>query len=811
MNYRRYLFSLLAAGLFVTAGAVPAKRGLFTVTQPDGSTLRVQRVGDEHLHFLLTEDRQLLTQGEDGAYYYSNLTADGEVVNTGVLATEASLRTEAARAVVQSYDRVPVADLRAKRMQSRRAVASRAIEQSGMGRFTGNFPRTGKVRGLVILVQYSDVKFTLKDPYTYFNNLLNQEGFSQYNATGSARDYFLENSHNLFQPDFDVYGPYTLPQNQAYYGANDAYGDDKAPEDMIVHACKGLDSEINFADYDMDGDGYVDNVFVFYAGRGEASGGSENSVWPHQWELSSANKLLTLDGKKIDKYACTNEYGTSKPDGVGTFIHEFSHVMGLPDLYETNNANKSVTPGEWSVLDYGPYNNDGRTPPNYSIFERNAMGWCEPRVLDGPESVTLENIAKSNDACIVPTTVSTEFFLIENRQNEGWDAYLPGHGMLIWHIDFKQSVWDQNSVNNAPSHMLVELEKADGPVRYENYGGYSFPIETGWSFPGEASVTSFTNSTVPSMKTWNGVNIDMPITDIAEKNGVITFDIAGGGSPIDAPVISPNPVATANGFTVSWSAVEGAVDYFVSVYKIKGAEPVVQNYNSVTLPDGWSKSSGIGSYTTSGNYKTDGTSLKFSGVGHTLTTCDYEADVVGISFWYKGQSTGGASSLMVNGKINGKWTTLETITPANGKAIDYSIDNIPAGVKAVQFVYNKDKGNLALDDITITSGGGSKEVLPDYDNVSTGGATSITVDVASARAGADERYRVSVKASNGEKMSRESAIEVDPATLAGIEDVTVDGDAAVEYYNLQGIKVDNPRQGQIYIRRSGASVAKVLL
>ncbi|MDE6152749.1 MAG: M6 family metalloprotease domain-containing protein [Muribaculaceae bacterium] len=809
MNFRKLLLTFLAVSLCVSAGAVPAKRGIFTVTQPDGTTLRVQRVGDEHLHFLLTEDRQLLVEGDDGAYYYSNLGNDGMLVNTGVLATDESQRTDAAHAVMQSYDRVPVADIRAKRMQARRATASRAIDQSGMGRFSGNFPRTGKVRGLVILVEYSDVKFTLKDPYAYFYNMLNQEGFSQYGATGSARDYFLENSQNLFQPDFDVYGPYTLPQKQAYYGAN-VSGEDKAPEDMIVHACKGLDSEINFADYDMDGDGYVDNVFVFYAGRGEASGGGANSVWPHQWELSSVRKSFKLDGKWIDKYACTNEYGSGKPDGVGTFIHEFSHVMGLPDLYETNNANKSVTPGEWSVLDYGPYNNDGRTPPNYSIFERNAMGWCEPRVLDGPESVTLENIAMSNDACIVPTTVSTEFFLIENRQNEGWDKYLPGHGMLIWHVDFKQNVWDQNSVNNTPSHMLVELEKADGPVRYEYYNGYAFPIEAGWSFPGEASVTSFTNSTVPSMETWNGLDIDMPITDIAEKNGIITFDIAGGGSRIDAPVISPDPVAVANGFTVSWSPVEGAIDYFVTVYKVKGAETVVQNYNSVTLPDGWSKSSGIGVYTSTSNFKTDGTSLKFSKTGHTLTTCDYEADVVGVSFWYKGQSTDGMSMLAVNGKIDGKWTLIATIAPVNGKATDYSIDDIPAGVKAIQFVYNKVSGNVALDDISVTSGGGTKELLPDYDSVSTGGATSITINVLPSRANDEERYLVGVRASNGDKESRESTIEVNLASLAGIGAPTVGGDYTVEYYNLQGIKVDNPQHGQIYIMGRGGVVSKVV-
>ncbi|MDE6402664.1 MAG: M6 family metalloprotease domain-containing protein, partial [Muribaculaceae bacterium] len=338
---------------------------------------------------------------------------------------------------------------------------SRAIAQSGLGRFTSNFPRTGKIRSLVILVQYKDTKFTLSDPYSYFNNMLNQEGFSEYNGTGSARDYFLFNSNNQFDPDFDVFGPYTLKNNRSYYGGNDSDGYDKLPEEMVVEACKGLASQINFADYDLDNDGYVDNVFVIYAGEGEASGGPENSVWPHAWELSSAGKAFKLNGKTIDSYGCTNEWVDNRPDGVGTFVHEFSHVMGLPDLYATDYSS-AVTPGEWSVLDYGPYNNDGCTPPNYSIFERNAMGWCEPTVLDGPDSVTLRDITLTNEGCIIPTTKTNEFFLLENRQQTGWDTYLPGHGMLIWHVDFNQQVWDNNSVNNTASHMYVELEKADG-------------------------------------------------------------------------------------------------------------------------------------------------------------------------------------------------------------------------------------------------------------------------------------------------------------------------------------------------------------
>lgn len=149
--------------------------------------------------------------------------------------------------VRQPYDELSVKALKARRQEIKTA-RSRAITQTGMGRFSGNFPRTGKVKGLVILVEYKNVKFTMNDPYSYFNNMLNKEGFDEYGGTGSARDYFLQNSNGLFEPEFDIYGPYTLSKDRKYYGGNNNYDEDQAPEEMIIEACRGLDSRINFAD-----------------------------------------------------------------------------------------------------------------------------------------------------------------------------------------------------------------------------------------------------------------------------------------------------------------------------------------------------------------------------------------------------------------------------------------------------------------------------------------------------------------------------------------------------------------------------------
>ena len=339
-----------------------------------------------------------------------------------------------------------------RRDAARAKVRRSAVPQkSQIGLFDTGFPSKGEQKGLVVLVEYKDVKFTHNDPYSYFNRMLNEDGFSDYGGTGCAAEYFRECSDNQFRPKFDVYGPITLSQNMSYYGGNDYSGNDKNPQKMAIEACQQLDATVDFSEYDRDGDGFIDNVFIFYAGRGEASGGSSNTVWPHSWNVTAAEYTSYIfDGVQLDRYACSNEWEGSRPDGVGTFIHEFSHVMGLPDLYATSYTS-AFTPGGWSVLDHGSYNNGGCTPPLYSAYERYSLGWITPQVLDGPASVRLNSIG-SNQACIIPTGDENEFFLIENRQKTSWDKYIPGHGMLVWHVDYDAYVWRQNTVNNNADH-----------------------------------------------------------------------------------------------------------------------------------------------------------------------------------------------------------------------------------------------------------------------------------------------------------------------------------------------------------------------
>ncbi|MDE7402128.1 MAG: M6 family metalloprotease domain-containing protein [Muribaculaceae bacterium] len=574
-------FFCLAA---VSALAVPAKPGLMTYTDADGHSIELRLVGDERFHQYFTPEGLPVAE-KDGRWFYSDIDQEGLLVISDVNAATSAV--------------APAIDIKGlpERMAKRAALSPKFNADSrkfshlkaqysasgnvqspypmGPGLFPDlHFPSCGDQKAIVILVEYQDVKFS--DPYRnnvtahdYFNRMLNEDNFSDYGATGSAAQFFRENSNNVFRPEFDLYGPLTLAHERKYYGANDRYGDDIAAHEMVIEACEQLDDVIDFTEYDRDGDGIVDNVFLFYAGKGEASGGGRDTVWPHSFNLDDAGYPdVYFDGVKIYTYGVTCEWEGNRPDGVGTFVHEFSHVMGLPDLYATNYAS-SFTPGAYSTLDSGPYNNDGMTPPMYGAFERYALGWVAPKVLDNPGDVVLKPIAE-NECAIIPTDKDSEFFLLENRQQKGWDKYIPGHGMLIWHIDYVNKIWQNNSVNNSSSHQYVDIEEADNIKTSAS--------QSGDTFPGVKNITSFTSSTAPGLVAWNGVGINRPITDIAETpEGNITFRVGGEMSKVDT-------IATAAGeISVSGRSVTSVSGSRMIVYNAAGQQVCVA-HGSIELP-----------------------------------------------------------------------------------------------------------------------------------------------------------------------------------------------------------------------------------
>lgn len=581
-----YSLVVLAIGMTAfTSRSKPAMRGVRTITMADGYELRVQVRGNGLFHQYFTEDNYPIFE-QEGIFYYCDIDSDGNIRESDIIVKNKEDRDEIALRYLSSMDMTSIKERLAIRASSspriRRSsrparIAPAPPFEKGYGLIPDvHFPAYGTQKALVILVEYSDVKFNAKyNAKSYFTRMLKEDGFcdEKYGGTGCAEQYFRENSMGAFTPEFDIYGPVTLSQPQKYYGENDRWGDDLRAAEMVMEACNQLDDIIDFREYDRDGDGIIDNVFVFYAGPGESSYGGTDTVWPHSWDVESAGLGdLIYDGVKLYSYGCTNEWEGNRPDGVGTFIHEFSHVIGLPDLYSTSYYSDAFTPDEWSVLDYGPYNNVGRTPPNYSAFERYAMGWIKPKELDGPVNGARLATIDENECYIIRTEKDTEYFLLENRQKKGWDKYIPGHGMLIWHIDYDESAWERNVVNNIASHQYVDLIEADNDE--------DFYDRTGDSFPGQNNITSFTSETMPALKSWSGADIDRPITNIRETDGIITFDVGGAkNNGIDNPTdFNEAHDILINGLTVYTSSLAE-----IAAFDLRGTS-IAEGRGEITLP-----------------------------------------------------------------------------------------------------------------------------------------------------------------------------------------------------------------------------------
>ncbi len=446
--------------LSLSAGAmaIPAKRGLWrTIRTADGQELRATLQGDELVHYYQTADGQCYTGSADGTYVKTDPT---------VLADRAKARRRAAE-------------------DMRRSDIARGV--GGTGKVY-----EGKKKGLIILVQFDDLDFSAGHDLELYKRIANEQGFTSPDGfKGSVKDYFRDQSLGRLEVDFDVVGPVTMPKPAYYYGENVGFGDDAHPGEMVGEACLAIDSQVNFADYDWDGDGVVDQVFVLYAGLGEAAGGSSNTIWPHQFKLSLSDyhKALNLDGVTVDTYACscelTIDYDDEKRpeviDGIGTICHEFSHCLGYADVYDTSRGGSNFGMDRWDLMDYGSYNNGGFTPSGYTAYERWVAGWITPEELTADTKISgLKTIADGGKAYIIYNNANeNEFIILENRRQSGWDAAQLASGLIAMHIDYDADVWAKNAVNNDKKRRRYTLFTADGTTGHadEDLAGDLFPYD----------------------------------------------------------------------------------------------------------------------------------------------------------------------------------------------------------------------------------------------------------------------------------------------------------------------------------------------
>ena len=390
MKHNRNVAVLVALLCTVAVWAVPAKRCKTQVRQPDGSMVTVMVRGDENFHFMSTEDGMPIAMNADKAYCYAYMADDGVLRASAQVAHDAERRSLKEKAFLAGHktevERIAgfASKLAAKRNKARlQRFAKRqnvmAAAEPALTRMAGatggdGIGIIGKRKGLVILVDFQDVKMQSAHDNAEWNDFFNKSGYNTLGNSGSVHDYFYSQSYGQFDLSFDVVGPVTVSKNMADYGGNDDSGNDKDPGGMVYEACRLVADKVNFADYDWDGDGEVDQVFVIYAGYGEASRPAllPNTIWPHEWTLKAAGYSLTLNKVKINTYGCTaelNDYGSNNMAGIGTACHEFSHCLGLPDIYDTSGGD-CFGMDLWDVMDYGSYAGNGYCPVGYNTYQR---------------------------------------------------------------------------------------------------------------------------------------------------------------------------------------------------------------------------------------------------------------------------------------------------------------------------------------------------------------------------------------------------------------------------------------------------------
>ncbi len=544
----------------MTLFAVPARPGMWkTITLEDGSEISAEFRGDEFGCWWAAEDGRCFVE-LDGTSTYR------EVAREDLVAAARARRAEEARRAQEVRE-------------TQGAVATMSAVKKMPGGTTKN--PIGEKKGIIILVNFTDLKFDSEHDVEYYKRFANEEGFDDTHNTHSVRDYFLAQSNGLFDLTFDVAGPVDLANEHAYYG----HSNERNYPQMIREACEGAYSQgVDFSNYDWDGDGLVEQVFVIYAGNGAADTGDMSYTWPHKSELVPAQNY---GGTRVSVYACGCELaGNGQGDGIGTVCHEYSHCMELPDAYDTETY-EWYGMGTWSVMSYGSYNGNsyGYLPAGYTSYERAFCGWLDPIELTADTEVSnMKGLSEGGDAYIVYNQANeNEFYMLENRTLTGFDGDLQASGLLVLHVDYSASLWKNNEVNTYTrnnDHERYTIIPAD------NVKDYLTESKDTWPYSGK---NMFDNSTTPVDDTYNANSngekyMNMSLSHIEKaSDGSISFRFYPSG--VTPSGEAPEGAIFYESFDKCWGAGGNDGDFSTSVVT---SEFYPDN-------DGWSCSTSHGS------------------------------------------------------------------------------------------------------------------------------------------------------------------------------------------------------------------------
>ena len=575
---KRILFTLLLMFTLVGMFAAPAYRKPFVVKQSDGTDLTVVLAGDEAMHYFVTVDGMPLVKEANGDFCYATFNGTA-FVSTKSLAHDSAVRSVAEERLLSSIDFSAMkADI--VKAGGMRTVTYKAAAQKAGSQITP----MGDVNVAVLLVQFKDTKFT----YTKedLNNILNTKDYVYENpitnSIGSARDYFIAQSDGKFRPNFIVTDIVTLDNNMSYYGANKSNDDDVRPTYMVKEGIQKADAAgFDFSICDNNGDGEVEFIYCIYAGYSESYGADANTIWPHQWQLSAQAGSVTVDGVKCDTYACSGELVMNESNeqkigkvlaGIGLICHEFSHCLGLHDIYDTTYESGNWGMDYWDVMDQGNYAAEGYIPVGYSAYQRDFCGWRKLAEINEKGEYSMLPLTQGGNAYkVVNEANPNEYYILENRKQEGWDLCLFNSGMLVIHVDYLKSAWDNNTINTEKGHPRYTLIPADNELAVYGKVSVNEFVESlkGDVWPGPSGNTELTDSSTPAAKVYKGGYMSKPIRNIKYQNDVISFKFMYDEF-VGVPAVLPATNVTSTSFVANWEVADEAVEYIVELYKSSG-------------------------------------------------------------------------------------------------------------------------------------------------------------------------------------------------------------------------------------------------
>ena len=659
------------------------------VKQPDGTTVTLLMHGDEFMSFMTTIDGYTVIKGEDGYYRYAE-KQDGKLKATAFIARNTDVRGAQEVAFLSQAKKMVHPDMSAEqRAWKAQAASMYSANYKAMGSSHRAAPAIwdrinyDNFKGLVVLVEWNDRQFMLGDEVQPFyqkmcNEVNLQDESKKYYpvaVTGSTRDYFRDNSLGIFDPSFDVVGPvqinysctYPVPKNT---DGSDSYGFSNRMINILKAVMNQVDVNVDLSKYDLDNDGYIDMVYFIFAGYGSYVQGNDNRyLWPHANDTKSwsASYGMRWDNKYFGRYACSMEiqdYEFQKEqhvwlDGIGTMCHEFSHVLGLADHYDADYDDNGYSEGtgRWDLMANGADFNYGLTPVGYNAFERYVLGFAEPQTLSEAGKYQLASFDTGNMAFIVNSAKTNEDFYIENRQNQGWDAFFgvdplnpnskPQHGMMIWRADVSNpSLWKQNKVNINPNKLNFEV------IGYSPFADSDLTAET--------------------CGQWGTKGAVIDLYDITEQDGVISFEAGKDVYPFIVEDFEDSPLTTADATGVAgkfctWDLVNATIA------------------------------------ATSGTYGS-GSHVAKIGRSGKMTSSVFETGLRTLKFKVQNGSKRISFSLNVN-TGDGKWTALggSSTDIGKNKSQEFSFVNVPAGSQ-IQFNVLSTSTDAAcyIDDIQVS-------------------------------------------------------------------------------------------------------------